>query len=208
MYMGLKKKIGTIAFAMTIIASTLVSIPVKYVEAESSQSTKNSILAKIAETKATKKFGYYNEAYAMILQLPESEQGYYFGLLAVYAKDVYTPSNLKIIDSIISFSKDANLGDYEDLVVDISAEITDPIDQGYFLGELTAWGRALVYTSDATTAIDSIVSVYKNKTYSSLAIAETAIKNVEIEKSKEWLTQQLAEAASVIVEEFVVVSIE
>jgi hypothetical protein len=206
--MNFNKQIGTIILAITISVSTLVFIPAKYVEADSNQSSIASILAKIEEIKVTKRFGYYNEAYAMILELPESEQEYYLNLLSVYADDVYTTLNLKIINSIIAFSKDANLGDYEDLIDDISTEITDSIDQGYFLGELTAWGRDLVYTDDVTSAINSIVSVYTNKTYESFEIAEAAIEKVKIDKSKEWLTEQLEEASSVIEEEFVVVSIE
>ena len=184
--------------AVVIILGVTI-IPTKLnqtVKAESNQVViKEMIQAKIEETQRTKRFGNYNEAYAMIIQLPQVEQTQYLDRLGELASYVYTPLNKEMINSLREFSENANLRDYEAMIVLINKKITDPIDNGYFLGELTSWGKKLVYTPDVVTAVDTVINVYSQKTVQSVDTAKAAITNVKNIDSREYLKEQLIEAA-------------
>jgi hypothetical protein len=193
-----KNIIKKMILAVVIILGVTI-IPTKLnqtVKAESNQAAiKEMIQAKIEETQRTKRFGNYNEAYAMIIQLPQAEQTQFLDKLGELASYVYTPLNKEMINSLREFSENANLRDYEAMIVLINKNITDPIDNGYFLGELTSWGKKLVYTPDVVTAVDAVINVYSQKTVQSVDTAKVAITNVKNIDSREYLKEQLIEAA-------------
>jgi urease gamma subunit len=183
--------------AIITLAATVVPVKLNQtVKAESNQAvTKGMIEAKIEETQRTKRFGNYNEAYAMIIQLPQSEQTKYLDELGKLADYVYTLLNKEMINSLREFAENANLRDYEAMIVLINDKIKDPIDNGYFLGELTSWGKKLVYTPDVVTAVDAVIKVYSQKTVQSVDTAKAAITKVKNIDSREYLKEQLIEAA-------------
>lgn len=193
-----KNIIKKMILAVVILLGATI-IPTKLnqtVKAESNQvAIREMIQAKIEETQRTKRFGNYNEAYAMIIQLPQVEQTQYLDKLGELASYVYTPLNKEMINSLREFSENANLRDYEAMIVLINKKITDPIDNGYFLGELTSWGKKLVYTPDVVTAVDAVINVYSQKTVQSVDTSKAAITNVKNIDSREYLKEQLIEAA-------------
>jgi urease gamma subunit len=158
--------------------------------------SQETVEAKVAEAKLSKKFGTYNEAYAMIISLPEEKQAYYFNELNEIAKEVYTELNKKILGEIKTFVSDANLKSYEDMLAEINNKVEDPIDKGYFLGELTSWGKQLVYTKDVLEAVDKIIKAYTEKTAEAIYKAEKAIEKIDNAKTKEYLREELKKAAS------------
>lgn len=193
-----KNIIKKMILAVVILLGATI-IPTKLnqtVKAESNQvAIREMIQAKIEETQRTKRFGNYNEAYAMIIQLPQVEQTQYLDKLGELASYVYTPLNKEMINSLREFSENANLRDYEAMIVLINKKITDPIDNGYFLGELTSWGKKLVYTPDVVTAVDAVINVYSQKTVQSVDTSKAAITNVKNIDNREYLKEQLIEAA-------------
>lgn len=189
-----KKLVGTLA-AVSSIATVIA--PAANVLA-AGQVNLDFLAAKIAEAKQTKRFGNYNEAKVLIQQLPVEQQHQYMIQLAELDKDVFTPLNLTFIGKLNAFALDANLGDYEGLKADIIASIADPIDQGYFLGELTSWGLQKVYTEPVKTAIGAVTTAWTAKTYAAVEAAKAAIAKVENAKSANWLTQELAKAVATV----------
>jgi hypothetical protein len=194
--MKLKNIMGTMTLSAAILVSSFSITPLTKVKAEGNLAQIENIKEYIQQTKDTKTFGIYNTAYKFILELPEAERAPYLEQLSLYAQEVYTPLNLEIINKLSAFSKDANLGDYEALIVDINSKVKDPIDNGYFLGELTSWGKQLVYTPEVIKSIDSIIDAYSKKTLESVNIAKTNIEKVNIPKSRKWLYEQLIQIAS------------
>lgn len=198
----MKNKYKKIGLAV-ILALGVSIVPTKSLEnivkaEESNLVTSDSIMAKIEETKRTGRFGNYNEALTMIIQLPKDEQTKYLDELGKLASEVYTPLNKEIINSLGEFAKNGNLRDYEKMIVQINEKVKDPIDNGYFLGELTSWGKKLVYTPEVVLAIDSIGNVYSQKSNQSVDTAKAAIVNVKNVDSREYLKEQLVEAASAV----------
>jgi 2',3'-cyclic-nucleotide 2'-phosphodiesterase (5'-nucleotidase family) len=157
--------------------------------------SEETVEAKVAEAINTKRFGTYNEAYAMILSLSEEKQAYYFGKLNEIAGEVYTELNKKILEEIKTFVMDANLRSYEDMLTEINNKVEDPIDKGYFLGELTSWGKQLVYTKDVLEAVDKIIKAYTEKTVEAIYNAEQAVEKIDNVKTKGYLKEELKKAA-------------
>lgn len=205
--MNMKKLIGTLALSAAILVGNFGLVPIKEVKAEAATSQIDNINAYINQTKETKKFGIYNTAYKFIMELPEGERTPYLEQLAPFAQQVYTPLNVDIINKLDAFSKDANIGDYEALKAEIEARVSDPIDNGYLLGELTSWGRKLVYTPEVIASIDSIIDAYSKRTIASVNIAKANIAKVDVPKSRKWLYEQLIQLASEL-GELVIISFE
>jgi uncharacterized repeat protein (TIGR02543 family) len=194
-----KKLEQAVKYSFGIETGSQQSKPEKNKSEENSQKpqvSEETVAAKVAEAKLSKKFGTYNEAYAMILSLPEEKQTYYFNQLNEIAKEVYTELNKKILEEIKTFVIDANLKSYEDMLAEINNKVEDPIDKGYFLGELTSWGKQLVYTKDVLEAVDKIIKAYTEKTAEAIYNAEQAVEKIYNVKTREYLREELKKAAS------------
>lgn len=192
----MENKIKRILVAMTLIVAAVSIKPSdKIVKAEEAVSS-YEIEAKIEETRQTKKFGHYNEAYAMIMKFPKEEQTKYLAQLTKLSDYVYTPLNKEIINEIKVFSEDPNLRNYDALVAEIEKRMSDTIDRAYFLGEMAGWGRKIVYTPEVLASVDAVIKVYSQKTVQSVNTAKLEIVKVKNVDSREYLKEQLIDAAS------------
>ena len=192
----MKNTIKKVLTAMTlIVAIASISPSNKIVKAEEAVNS-YEIEAKIEETRQTKRLGHYNEAYAMIIRLPKGEQTKYLDELTKLSDYVYTPLNKEIINEIKVFSEDPNLRNYDALVAEIEKKVSDTIDRAYFLGEMAGWGRKIVYTPEVLASVDAVIKVYSQKTIQSVNTSKAAIAKVKNVDSREYLKEQLIDAAS------------
>jgi hypothetical protein len=162
---------------------------------EESLVTEEMVIKKLEEAKASKKIGDYNETYAMAVRLPINKQEYYLDELSKLASEVYTSANNEIINRLQVFAASANLRDYEALIVEINDRIEDTMDRAYFLGELTHWGKELVYTPEVLKSVRLIIDAYSKRTVQSLYDAYDAVETVDNVESRIYLREQLWELA-------------
>lgn len=80
---------------------------------------------------------------------------------------------------------------YDQIVAEVANSKLNEMDKGYLLGELTGWGKRLVYTPDYTAAVDSVVSAWTNTDEDTLRDAEDLISKVVNSYSREYLTEEL-----------------
>lgn len=189
--MKLQRKLVSLIAATAITASiatpnlSVLAAPNNAVEAAK---------AKIAAVKATPVLKLYNDAYIAILELPAANQPDLLAELSTYWTKVYTPGVKAVLDKMDTLAAAKDLGNYTELEAMINNEFKeDALNNLYLLGELTNWGKGLVYTPEVTAAIDAINKAWVSKSAEDINAAKEASGKVNVAGSTEWLLGQVAE---------------
>jgi hypothetical protein len=147
---------------------------------------------------ANKTFYNYNMAYAAIMKIQDvSIRDPYLWKLATITNDVLTPAVNNFTIKLDELCKTSSGRLYEEIIVDVKNSTLCDMDKGYLLGELTGWGRELVYTLDYKAAVDKVnlawISLNDSAINYDTAIiaAENAIANVKNSYSKDYLNEQI-----------------
>jgi hypothetical protein len=154
----------------------------------------------VDEALAEKKFYKYNIAYASVNSINDVYiKGELLGKLATISDLVFTPEINRYIGMLTDLVQSGGSGKlYDEIEADFRKSPLDDFDKGYLLGELTGWGKKLVYTPDYQTAVDRVVDAWtmlskgsEANTNAAIAAAEKAINGIKNRYSKDYLTEQL-----------------
>jgi hypothetical protein len=155
----------------------------------------NSAQLKIEQALKDKTFYSFNIALAEIMKLPDSlEKSTLLGRINTLSSAVWTPQVTKAVDLLnkVCNQKDGKIyTETESYLKNLSQSEMDIWTQGYLLGELTGWGRKLVFTPDYVTALDSLGSAWSKKDQASYDIAYANISIVKNQASKDYLLGEL-----------------
>jgi hypothetical protein len=181
----LKKLTSVVIILSSLLATTAV-------KAESSVDE----LLKQALTNKT--FYDYNMAAAAIMKIQDIKiRDPYLWKLGTITNEVLTPA-VNSFTKKLEVLRDTSSGRlYDEIVADVTNSNLGNMDKGYLLGELTGWGRKLVYSPDYTAAVDKLVIAWNSLNDSTInydnAVTEAsnAISNVINSLNKDYLKEQL-----------------
>lgn len=154
----------------------------------------------VDEALVEKKFYKYNIAYASVNRISDAYiKGELLGKLATISEVVFTSEINGYIGLLTQLVQSGGSGKlYDEIEAEFRKSPLDDFDKGYLLGELTGWGKKLVYTTDYQTAVDRVVDAWTmlskgsdTNTNAAIAAAEKAINGVKNRYSKDYLTNQL-----------------
>ncbi|WP_055667706.1 hypothetical protein [Desnuesiella massiliensis] len=115
----------------------------------------------IAQATHQKSFYYYNKAYEEIMKLQDgNEKNILLGQLAAITNDIWTEDIKSINAEMELLAKTGSGKIYDQIQVQINNAKINEIDKSYFLGEVTSWGRNLVFTEDYNGAVGDIIYLY------------------------------------------------
>jgi hypothetical protein len=186
------KKIRYVVISAMMIIGLLGSTVVK---AESSVDD----LVNYALTNKT--FYNYNIAYSAIMKVQDtSKRDPYLWKLASISQDVLTPAINNFTIKLDELCKTSNAKLYDQIVADVSISNLTDMDKGYLLGELTGWGKQLVYTPDYVNGLNQLIGVWgqlENPDADNiLTKAENEIKNIKNDSNRQYLLEELQKARS------------
>lgn len=157
----------------------------------------------VNEALADPSFGRYNIAYAEIMKVTDPVQREMLMVkLGSIADKIYTPDVLYFLNLIVQLSETGSGRIYDQLEAELRASKLSVMDREYLLGELTSWGKKMVYTKEYVAGIDSIVTGWNTlvefglaakytKVNPKIAEAEVTIGKIPHKINREYLMEQL-----------------
>lgn len=146
-----------------------------------------------------KSFYYYNAAYAAVMTKTDSaERDALLNKLSSIANVVWS-NDVKVINQKISELAHTSSGQvYDDIQVLINSSKVPEVDKSYFLGEVTSWGKQLVWTPDYTEAVKALVEGWETKDSRK---AEQLISKVHNKDNEIYLLNQLKDLTKSILKD-------
>jgi hypothetical protein len=207
----MRRKILALIIFMTIISGLSTSVLVRAAFSDTSilgnvaaLSNEDELINKskklVEEALAERKFYKYNIAYASINSIEDANvKGELMGQLASISTIVFTDDINRYIGMLQDLVQSGGSGKlYDEIEKEFKDSSLDDFDKGYLLGELTSWGKKLVYTPDYQLAVDRVVDAWKILSIGTdaniseaIANAEKAINGVRNRYGKEYLADQL-----------------
>lgn len=184
----MKKKYISMLGAL-VIAGNIMFMP-HIVKAED-----NSAEILVEEALKEKNFYSYNMAYFEISKLKDENQKAELSNKLLTIADIVWSSDIKELNAILQAMVKTSSGRiYDELEAKIKASNIVQIDKEYLLGELTSWGRKLVWTQDYAAGVDSIINAWTSNTDENITKAEEIVKKVQNTYSREYLEEELSGA--------------
>lgn len=185
-----QRKFVAAVVAINLLTSSALSPLIAMAQTEYADA-ENSVNQAVYE----KSFYYYNVAYGKIMELPEGyERELLLNQLSTIADTVWTKDISDIVQSLHVIAREKSGREYDFLERKITDSTVKEIDKQYLLGELTSWGRQVVWTEDYKKAVASVIKVWIDKTETSAKEAEKAVSDIQVQINKEYLTELLYEA--------------
>lgn len=149
-----------------------------------------------------KNFYRYNMAYTAIMKIQDPVyRDPLLGQLAGIMNDVWSPDVKKfnlMLDDLVKTNGSGKI--YDEMEASVYKSNLVDLDKWYLLGELTSWGKRMVYSYDYTDAVDKVVYAWKmlsdgteQNLNSAISDAETAVRGVRNTYSRDYLTSQIAQ---------------
>lgn len=180
----MRGKLKTILSAL-LVTSTLV-LPSTRIMA-----TEGDAADLVSKALSYKSFYHYNVAYAKVMEMPENNEKYkLLSQLGTIQSTVWTDEVNETLKMLTEMTKTASAKTYAEIEVYVSNSKLGEWDKGYLLGELTSWGKKLVWTDDYTKAVEAFLKAGEKPTAESLANAQKLINEVKNEYSKAYLIDQ------------------
>jgi hypothetical protein len=140
-----------------------------------------------------KTFYHFNLAYSKVINMAETQEKYEFlNQLAPIQKLVWTDEINKALNMLVDMTKTASARTYAEIEAFVESSSLGEWDKGYLLGELTSWGKKLVWTADYVKGINAVVKVYSENTINNLKDAVIAVNNIPNKLSREYLMDELS----------------
>lgn len=140
-----------------------------------------------------KTFYSFNVAYGSIMKISdENIRNNMLAKLDTLTSVVWTEDVKKYVALLDTLQKTGSGKIYDEMINQIQTSNLYDIDKEYLLGELTSWGKRLVYTQDYIAAVDAVVNAWTSSTASSIAAAEELILKLNNIYNKEYLTGELS----------------
>lgn len=152
----------------------------------------NNATTMVEEAIKEKTFYHYNMAYFEILKLQdENQKAVLLNKLAAIADTVWN-DEIKDLNAVLhNMVKTASGRTYDELEAKIKKSGIVQIDKEYLLGELTSWGRRLVWTPDYLAGVDAVINAWTSNTEEGLTKAEDVINKIANSYSREYLKEEL-----------------
>lgn len=181
----MKKKYISMLAALAV-AGNLLFIP------QIAKADTNNAAAAVEEALREKTFYHYTMADFEISKLTDENQKAQLATkLITIADDVWT-DEIKDLNAILhDMVKTASGRTYDELEAKIKSSGVQYIDKEYLLGELTSWGRRLVWTSDYGAGVEAIISAWTSDTEESIVKAEEVVGKIGNSYSREYLQDEL-----------------
>ncbi|MBU3194459.1 hypothetical protein [Clostridium algidicarnis] len=155
-----------------------------------------------------KTFYHYNIAYSEIMKVKNiSTRDEMLGKLASISSNIWTPEIGKANEYLTDLVKTSSGRIYDNTESYLNNAKFLDLDRWYLLGELTSWGRKLVWTPDYKDAVEAIVKAWDVKTVESIQGAQKIVDKVQNPGNKAYLSEQLAEIVP-ISDDFEVIGID
>lgn len=143
-----------------------------------------------------KTFYDYNIAYEVIQKVTDdSVKQTLLSKLASIATFIWTDEIKTINNRMIQLASTGSGKIYDEIQGEIQNTNLTKTDKEYFLGEVSSWGKKLVFTDDYKLALDSIITVWNSLNTSevnqALANAEENVRNIKNSVNRDYLQQQL-----------------
>lgn len=136
----------------------------------------------------TKNFSEFNIALGEVMKLEKTEPTKYAELLAkldtltsiVYTEEV---KELNALVDKIAYELSGRAYDEFEAAVNASKTLSE-VDKGYYLGELTRWGRQHVWTADYVAAMDAVGALWTNIDKAGVDAAKAAVAKLTGDNAK------------------------
>lgn len=175
----------------SVLASNIIIVPVM----ADTQSAKDLVEQAVNQ----KSFYYYNQAYASVMELKdEYQKAKLLSKLDSVSTAVWNDDVKNINKTIDELAKTSSGKIYDDIQVVINKSKLPEVDKQYFLGEVTSWGKRLVWTEDYSNAISLLSTAWTKKDNDSINIAEKAVGDIKNEYSKSYLLTDLNNLKSTV----------
>lgn len=139
-----------------------------------------------------KTFYHFNSAYAKIMAMPDNPQkNSLLEKLAPIEKDIKTEEVNKIIALLTEVAETGSAKAYSEVEEFLRNSKVSDLDKEYLLGELTGWGKKLVWTEDYKKAVDALRDAWDKKDSEAIIKGESIISQVKNKHSREYLIEQL-----------------
>jgi hypothetical protein len=198
------KLISSIGLAIVLFASTFigaVNVNAKVANAETQDDIVQKAQQYVDEALNEKTFYKYNWAYEEIGKIDDTTlKNNLLAKLSTIANDVWTDDVKKfnkMLDNLVATNGSGKV--YDDMNGSVDSSSMGDMDKGYLLGELTSWGKKLVYTSDYSDAVNKVVYIWncikqdmpEQSITAAVKDAQTAVNKVKNGYSKQYLKDQI-----------------
>lgn len=191
-----KNKTSSKLASFCLFAALVSVVNVIFVYADTNT---NSISKLIEKATVDMSFYYYNEAYVEIMKLNnENERSSYLTKLNSISDLVWNEDIKKINNSITELATVASGKLYDDIQNTINTANISYIDKSYLLGEVTSWGKKLVWTPDYSEGISKLSEAWNMKDLESVSKAEESILQIKNEYSRKYLLEELEKVKKLI----------
>lgn len=147
----------------------------------------------VNEALKEKIFYYYNVAYYEVMQLPEGkDKDLLLAKLSSISNFIWTDAIKDINRMIDELVSTASGKIYDEIQVVIQNANISYIDKAYLLGEVTSWGKKLVWTPDYVKAVDLVVKAWSQKDAESIDNAKNSVEELKNHYSKEYLLEEIS----------------
>jgi hypothetical protein len=178
------KAIRTLSAIFVCLSILFSNLTVKATENDTELAVNNAL--------SCKTFYHFNQAYAKIILMPETEEKYkLLDKLMTIHDTVWTDEINTSLSMLTELTKTASARKYAEIESYVSKSKLNDWDKGYLLGELTSWGLKLVWTEDYAKALDALNNSYLKKDSSSIVAAEKYISQVKNQYNKDYLLEEL-----------------
>lgn len=181
MYKKAKKILSSILILVLVLCSNLTV-----------RGEVNDAAESVDRALSLKTFYHFNVAYAKVTAMEETSEKYQLlGKLTDIQELVWTEEINKTLSMLTQLTKTASAKEYSQIENYVANSKMNEWDKGYLLGELTSWGKKLVWTDDYTKAVSVLATAYINKDSDSIKKAEKIILQINNKYSKEYLLEEL-----------------
>ena len=155
-----------------------------------------------------KTFYHYNIAYSEIMKIKNiPTRDSMLCKLASISSNIWTPEIGKANEYLTDLVETSSGRIYDNTENYLNNAKFVDLDRWYLLGELTSWGRKLVWTPDYKDAVEAIVKAWDVKTVESIQGAQKIVDKVQNQGNRAYLSEQLVEIVP-ISKDFEVIDIE
>jgi plasmid maintenance system killer protein len=186
-------KKNTINILLSVLVSGLLAVNPGY--KTKADSMLDGVREKVEQALSARTFYSYNVAYAEIMNLPDSaEKNSLLASLGSISSDVWTPQVKKsneLLADVCTYRDGKTYAETEAYLRSLPENEMDIYTQGYFLGELTSWGKKFVYTEDYVNALNALMDFATNKTIDSANKAIVLVNDVKNRASQTYLLNEL-----------------
>jgi hypothetical protein len=179
------RRVKTLIFSLIIGTSLFGVMPVAKAEPNNAENL-------VEQAVKYKSFYYYNEAYSLIMQMSdESQKNILLTKLASISSAAWNDDIKNIYKMLQDLVNTASGKIYDDIQTTINVANIQQIDKDYLLGEVTSWGKRLVWTEDYSEGVSCLIDAWSNISRESITKAENAINNIKNQYSKDYLLYEL-----------------